>query len=607
MAMPYIDAQRWSFYIPAKILASRWLWCAAAIVFVAGGDIVRSLADLSLSLGDTDDATRLYQVRHLLATGAWFDMTLPKLGGANPLISHWSRLIDCALVLLLQGLGLAMPSANAELAMRVMWPLLVLFAFLCILARAANQQSGPTAVAVLLALAITSIAGLGQFHIGRIDHHNVMICGAIGGLLLLLQVRQSPREGYIAGALIGVALGVGYEPLLFLVPCLAAAALLAIYDTEWLPGVRNMSVALTGTLGLIAATTIAPSLWLEVRCDAISLNMLTLCACSAVGLAIIEAHGRRWSLGARLTTLTATGIAGLVAFGALDKRCLAGPFGQVDPAINAVWLDHVMEMQSIFSLYKSNPDAALAVLATLALGLFAAIERQRQQRSSESRALLGMMMIVAPAGMWMLKLMPYANWLATFCIALSIANLKSSGRVSALSRQLVAIIITAQWTLVALVGPLVRPANASGTIAQTVLTEVDPKCLSTPAIRALAALPTGRFVGSIDFGAYIVALTPHEALAAPYHRIDQAILANHRILTAPPDLARQLLRDAKADYVILCITPEIAGKEQPASNPRAGLSTQLKSERLIAWLQPVTFHSPVAELRVWRVLPEASQ
>ena len=45
------DWQRW--------LASRWLWCLAAILFLAVRELAQNYGDLLTSLGDTDDATRL--------------------------------------------------------------------------------------------------------------------------------------------------------------------------------------------------------------------------------------------------------------------------------------------------------------------------------------------------------------------------------------------------------------------------------------------------------------------------------------------------------------------------------------------------------------------
>src|SRR5690242_21802556 len=56
---------------------------------------------LSDWLGDTDDAVRLVTVRELLGGAPWFDTTLPRIGAPEPLVSHWSRLIDLPLAALI--------------------------------------------------------------------------------------------------------------------------------------------------------------------------------------------------------------------------------------------------------------------------------------------------------------------------------------------------------------------------------------------------------------------------------------------------------------------------------------------------------------------------
>jgi hypothetical protein len=84
-----------------NVMASRSTWCLAVILLIGFRELAVGFQILLTSLGDPDDALRLHQVRVLMAGGAWFDMTLPRIGGAQPLVSHWSRLIDVPLVVLL--------------------------------------------------------------------------------------------------------------------------------------------------------------------------------------------------------------------------------------------------------------------------------------------------------------------------------------------------------------------------------------------------------------------------------------------------------------------------------------------------------------------------
>ena len=86
-----------------------FLWALAGVTLLACAFFFLQPTRLQTSLGDTDDATRLVEVRALIDGGAWFDNTLPRFGGAQPLQSHWSRLIDLPLAAMLSTFELVMP------------------------------------------------------------------------------------------------------------------------------------------------------------------------------------------------------------------------------------------------------------------------------------------------------------------------------------------------------------------------------------------------------------------------------------------------------------------------------------------------------------------
>ena len=103
--------------------ASLLAWSAIGVMVFAALVFWFDPTRLLTSLGDTDDATRMIEVREWMAGASWFDMTLPRFGGAHPLVSHWSRLIDLPLALLLSGFELFLPADEAELVVRALWPL----------------------------------------------------------------------------------------------------------------------------------------------------------------------------------------------------------------------------------------------------------------------------------------------------------------------------------------------------------------------------------------------------------------------------------------------------------------------------------------------------
>jgi hypothetical protein len=57
---------------------------------------------------------------------------------------------------------------------------------------------------------------------------------------------------------------------------------------------------------------------------------------------------------------------------------------------------------------------------------------------------------------------------------------------------------------------------------------------------------------AVELGPFLLARTPHQALAAPYHRNGDGITAGHAIFAAPPDEARRLVAERRVTYVAVC-------------------------------------------------------
>jgi hypothetical protein len=203
-------APRW----PAlkRLTANPIAWCAlaTALLFLLPDSGPSALANW---LGDTDDAVRLVTVRELLGGPPWFDTTLPRIGAPEPLVSHWSRLIDAPLALLMLLFRPLFGVGGAEIATRMAWPAVLFFILQLMISKEALRRAGPWAAAFAVALPLLSLMPLVQFKPGRIDHHNAQILCAVAGLMYLVRSLEEERVGWIAGALIGLGLAVGYEAI----------------------------------------------------------------------------------------------------------------------------------------------------------------------------------------------------------------------------------------------------------------------------------------------------------------------------------------------------------------------------------------------------------
>ena len=137
--------------------------------------------------------------------------------------------------------------------------------------------------------------------------------------------------------------------------------------------------------------------------------------------------------------------------------------------------------------------------------------------------------------------------------------------------------------------------------------------MRSPGLRSLNSVPAGLIVASVDFGPFIVANSHHNVVSAPYHRIDRAILAVHRLQHALPAEAAVDLRNMGARYVFECVpTPvdhsQTGDAKTSASRPGNEKSPRTFQEHMKAgsafdFLEPVAITGAPAEMKLWRVKP----
>jgi len=588
-------------------LGTPWAWTLLTTAFLIAITLGGAGPPIADWLGDPDDAARLVSVRDLIAGAPWFDTTLPRIGAPEPLISHWSRLIDLPLAALITLLSPLLGPERAELVTRILWPGLLFFALALMLAREAQARAGTAAAVFVLILVATSPMALAQFRPGRIDHHNAQILCAVGGLIVLARSFEDRRAGWLAGALLGLGLAIGYEAIALVAPAFGLAALVAVLDpvrtSRASEGVLRAAVAATAVLLAAFITTTAPARWLDVRCDALSLNLVALAACGTAGLAAaLRVSGGRI---ARLAILIVGAGAGALVYAGLEPTCLAGPFGQVGPELASVWLDQVSETKSILWLTTSHPATGLAVVGFVLAGVASQTALRRRRPDRRTGLLTAFVVLAALLGCWQIKLLPYACWLAALPLAIWAASLHGTASVSAPIVRIATVLLLGQATLDAAFSAVLSPLQL--TAAQTATTEVrsaDPRraCFLSHNVAALASLPQGLVAADIDLGPYIAALTPHRVVAAPYHRLEAGILTGNAIVNGEPQDARHRIAALGVDYVALCADRSKAPEHAATRASSKLLRSRLLDGEGVDFLREATA-SPGAAIRVWRVVP----
>ena len=110
-------------------------------------------------------------------------------------------------------------------------------------------------------------------------------------------------------------------------------------------------------------------------------------------------------------------------------------------------------------------------------------------------------------------------------------------------------------------------------------------CFATANYAPLRILEPGLIAADVSFGPFLLALTPHSVLAAPYHRLSSGIVTAHRALAEPPEQARGIALDAKVNYVLVCGPRPPDGLPEPARS--RSLWARLQAGSVPDWLEPV--------------------
>lgn len=571
------------------------LLATGAVIFLQVLADPRSLLE---TYGDSDDATRLIQIRELVAHWTWFDTSLTRFGGEAPLVSHWSRLADLPIALIIRAFTPLVGPEGAEMTARLLWPAALLLALSWIIAAAAEKVAGRTAAVAALVLVTGAFLATTQFWIGRIDHHGVQIAAAVAGVILLAGALKTSRYAVPAGLCFAFSLSIGYESLLLAAFALGAFfALAAVRPGKDLAAQRTALSFLAGTLAFYALT-VAPSSWTASICDAAGFNMVMATVAGCAGIWFVFSSSLTIRPAVRLPALAGAGAAAAAAGLALHPSCLAGPFGDTAPELARVWLDHVRETQSFAWLIDKLPAIAITYLLSMMAALAAAVFVWRRDPSDENLFYGLVFAAMAGLGLLQVKLMAYAAALSILPLAVAIVRLPGSAWLSRSQTQIAALVLSLQLTISLLAHGL---AGVPETTRAAL--EAGKACRSHAAVAPLARLGPGLAVSGLNHAAALVAGTGLNVFAAPYHRLDQQILQVHAIFHGNAEQAERLLRGVGADYVIICRDEpaEAAGGFSPAP-PEGSLLGVLRDGSTPAFLQAVRLDAETP-LAVWRVQP----
>jgi hypothetical protein len=547
------------------------------------------------ALGDSDDAMRLVEVRAFLTGRGWFDLHEPRLQPPMGYDTHWSRLIDAGLAGLFLVFHAVFDTAHAERLTRVVWPLLWLVPAMAGTAALAWRLGGRAAAIVVLLLLLFGLPAFIQFGPGRIDHHDVQITLALLTLAAAIWSDRVRGAAWAAGALSGLALAIGFEGMPFIVLAGTIFAARFAIDRKYASALSQYGESVAASTALFFLISVAPGHWTQTACDAIAINSAAPAALGGIALFIAARRFAGERLFVRCVAIAvACGLAAAI-FVILEPRCLAGPLALVDPAVLPIWLAGVREAQPLIATMRLNPTsgAGIAIYPVAALVCAIVLARDARLRRDSgfiaaTAALLASIVMTIVA----VRAAPYTIWLGMPFVAAALLRLFNWLKLATLPARAFTVLpftpMLLSFGVIVLVEKIVPDR-------QMKLERGDDACFKSKSYAPLAKLPAGRVVTDVDYGPFVLALTSHSVLAAPYHRLSYGIVASYRSFATPPDEAHEILRQANATYVMICGVR--APLELTETERARSLWTVLKAGNIPDWLEPMPDTGPLGVYR----------
>ncbi|SSC70459.1 unnamed protein product [Ciceribacter sp. T2.26MG-112.2] len=512
---------------------------------------------------DNDDAMRLVQVRDLLGGQSWFDLTQYRLGLDGGTLMHWSRLVDLPIAALILAFSQVLPAERAEAAALLVWPLFLILPLFVAVAVGARRIGGLPAMPIALGLAALLALTSNRFLPGAIDHHNVQLVLVAVIAAMLVDPRHKPASFALAGLAAAVAIAIGAETSPFVATaCLVVAVLWAWHGSGFAPAARAFALTVTIAISALFFATVPPRLYTMAACDSLSISYYGITAVGGLLLLVTVQLASHASRRTRFAVLMADGAAVLAAALILAPQCLQNPLNDLDPLLVTLWLDFVIEAQSILQQLRVEPASLGGFYAVGFFAIVVCLLRIVRDDRREIHAILLALILVS----WLIALIQlrgavFANLLSILPLSLLIAELRRNARDD--PENMGAGFAFAVTTLLAvpsvwlLVGVFATEGTAG--VTQRMKGSVGPAtssqdCEAAAALRQLGALPPTTVVAPSNTGSKILRFTAHRVLSAPYHRNQGGMLTELHIGLATPAEAAAFLRGAGATIIAYCGT-----------------------------------------------------
>tara|TARA_R110001606_G_scaffold134137_2_gene270384 strand:+ start:2230 stop:4008 length:1779 start_codon:yes stop_codon:yes gene_type:complete len=529
----------------------RWIAVGFGLLMVASLLVMSALSGhMSAFAMEADNAMRLVQIQDFLKGQGWFDLHQARLGLEGGTAIHWSRLADVPVLVIKAALDIFLPSQMSLEIACLIWPPLSVLLVVWGLMAGARFIGGRAVLVFVCIIAATVLFRNANFLSGSIDHHNIQLGFLAIATGFSLDPHRRPVSLAVMGATLASSIAVGAEVYPFVgIFCAFHALDWAFVGVPARRGVIAFGVTFATLTAVFFATSVAPTNYGIVHCDALSLVTLSAAVLGGVGLAILVAVLSDRPFAWRLAGLGVLGLACTLLLMAQAPQCLGNPLDGLPPIVQTLWLEKVDEARPLFAvrpkMAQEIPFMVGVPLVALIVSVWYAWRGAQRRANLLFIALLAMDLVLT---LQQVRFYSFGHVFAILPLAVWVAGLftkREEGQRSAGYLLALALSLPLVWG---------APGRMFRT-PETAAIDNDSRasaCASPDMLAALDGLPEGRVLAVADVAPDILRYTGQSALHGHYHRNAAGIEAALGIFTSPPDEAAGLMREAGVDYVLAC-------------------------------------------------------
>lgn len=567
-------------------------------------------------LADTDCYMRLNRVIQLHESGKWYDSVLTRSNAPFGEHLHWTRPLD---VLLLTGAWITSPLTDFKTGL-FWWGVLISPFFLAVsvvfLPWAFRPLLGAPTSNLISILFLFQVGTLGQYYIGRPDHHSMLGFLFIISTGIILRIIQGPFNKticYFAGMMGALSMWIHIESMLLIFLSFLSLGIFWIIDDDddFIHKNLHYAAALFVFTGL---ALILERPWYDLT--SIEYDKISIVHWFVFGMInlfwVIVFYFRHYSVFSlqRRTMRFKIASVGVVIVTScvwiLFPDFYRGGYADIDPRIVPIWLNNVNEVLSPLRREFLMPLISLIGSAIVGIVYIGFIFRKRSYENLKGWIfILAGILLFASAGMFERRLLLYGNIITMVPLAalLGVVMQWESTHFSTIVKSFIR-----PFTIMAFGAGFLLIGYGFQSIMEKAPVPKEKKlapllqmCNELNALSATQARPH-RILAFIDYGPEILYRTNYEVIATPYHRNAQGILDAYWIMTAASDeKAHTVVHQRGVDMILVSNKPAerqyySAGLKQSTFYKRLG------TEGSVDWLREIKLPQPLSSTyRLFRV------